>query len=84
MQQLKELIKLGNLRNFKLFARKYQSSKTVKMLWGKEVSEPYILCIKIFKFLEENFSETIRCIGLKFSEITEIVMPFQYSEFLFY
>ena len=27
-------------------------------------------------------SETIRCIGVKFSEITETVMLFQYSEFL--
>ena len=34
--------------------------------------------------LKENFSETIQYIGLKFSEITEIVMLFQYSEVLFY
>ena len=36
------------------------------------------------EFLEENFSETIRCIGLKFSKITKTVIPFQYSEFIFY
>ena len=35
-----------------------------------------------FRVLEENFSETILCIGLKFSEITETVMPFQYSVFI--
>ena len=35
-------------------------------------------------FLEEDFSETIQCIGLKVSEITETVMPFQDLEFLFH
>ena len=49
---------------------------------GKKVRA--INCLSNFEFLEENFSETIRCIGLKFSEITETVMPFQYSEFIFY
>ena len=43
----------------------------------------------ISRFVEEHettnfFSETIRCIGLKFSEMTETVTPFQYSEFIFY
>ena len=37
-----------------------------------------------FRVLRREFPETIRCIGLKFSEITETVMPFQYSEFLLY
>ena len=32
---------------------------------------------------KENFFETIQYIGLKFSEITEIGMLFQYSEILF-
>ena len=45
---------------------------------GKKVNKPYILC-KI-----STFFETIRYIGLKFSEITEIVMLFQYTEVLFY
>ena len=36
-----------------------------------------------FEFLGENFSETIRYIGLTFSEITEIVMTFQNSVILF-
>ena len=36
-----------------------------------------------FRVLKQNFSETIRYVGLKLSEITEIVMLFQYSEALF-
>ena len=48
MQKLKELIKLSNLCNFQLFAssiegKKYQTSKTVKLLAGKKVNELYIL-----------------------------------------
>ena len=39
----------------------------------------YILC-KVWGFFKEYFFESIRYIGLKFSEITEIVKPFQYSE----
>ena len=42
----------------------------------------YILC-KVWGFFKEYFFESIRYIGLKFSEITEIVKPFQYSEILF-
>ena len=80
MQKLKELIKLSNLCNFQLFTSGIKENirlkKTAKLLGGK--FEPY------FEFLEENFSETIRWIGLKFSEKTKTVMPFQYSEFLFY
>ena len=38
----------------------------------------------IWGFFKENFSETIWYIGLKFSEITEIAMLFQYSEISFY
>ena len=37
-----------------------------------------------FRVFEENFSETIWYIGLNFSEITDTVMPFQHSEFLFH
>ena len=46
----------------------------------KTLMSSYILC---FEFLEENFSETIGYIGLKFSETTEFVMTFQYSVMLF-
>ena len=35
------------------------------------------------EFFQNNFSETVRYIGLKFSEVTEIVMLFQYSEVYF-
>lgn len=45
----------------------------------KTLMSSYILC---FEFLEENFSETIGYIGLKFSETTEF-MTFQYSVILF-
>ena len=37
-----------------------------------------------FRVCKGNFSETIGYIGLKISEITEIVMLFQYSEISFY
>ena len=62
----------------KQYCRKYQPSKISKLLGSKKVNKPYILC-KISPFFE-----TIRYIGLKFSEITEIVMLFQYSQVLFY
>ena len=53
------------------------------MLGGKNVNEPYIRC-KRSSFLKENFSQTIPYIALKFSEINEIVILFQYSDILFY
>ena len=40
---------------------------------------PDILC-KFSTFSEIILSETIQYIGLKFSQITEIVMLFRYSE----
>ena len=58
----------------KQYWRKYLLSKTAKLLGGKKVNEPYI-----FLNLKENFSETIWYIEFNFSEITEIVMVFQYS-----
>ena len=62
----------------KQYCRKYQPSKISKLLGGKKVNKPYILC-KI-----STFFETIRYIGVKVSEITEIFMLFQHSEVLFY
>ena len=38
----------------------------------------------LWGFFKENFSETIRYIGLKFSDITKIVMLFQFSEISLY
>ena len=67
----------------KRYWRKYQPSKTAKLLSGKNVNKPYILCIKNVVFFKGNFSENIRYVGLKCSEITEIVILFQYSEGLF-
>ena len=88
MQKLKELIKLSNFCNFQLFKSNIEgniSHQKLRLcpLCGKKVNEPYIIC-KISSFLEDNFSETTQCIGLKFSKITETVMSFQYSGFLFF
>ena len=79
MQKLKELIKLSSLCNFQLFASNIEGNISYQKLRNCCVAKK-----KNLEFLEENFSETICCIGLKFSEITETVMPFQYSKFLFY
>ena len=86
MQKLKELIKLSNLCNFQLFASNIEGNISHQKLQNCCVAKKLMshTSLKNFKFLDENFSETIRCIGLKFSEITETVMPFQYSEFLLY
>ena len=43
-------------------------------VWQKSDSHTFSVKISL-EFLEEHFSETVRCIGLKFSEITETVMP---------
>ena len=67
---------------WKQYGRTYQPSKTAKLLCGKKVIEPYIF-LK-FRVFSREFLRTIRCSGLKFSEITETVILFQYSEFLFY
>ena len=86
MQKLKELIKLTNLLNFQLFASNIDgniSHQKLRNCWVAKVLTSHTFSVK-FRVLEENFSETIRSIGLKFLEITETVMPFQYSEFLFY
>ena len=56
--------------------RKYQPSKTAKLLGGKKLmSHTFFVKFQVFK---RNFSETIWYIGLKFSEIS--VMLFQFSE----
>ena len=82
MQKLKELIKLSNLCNFQLFASNIEGNISHQKLRNCWVAINRF-AVK-FRVLEENFSQTIRCIGLKFSEVTETIMPFQYSEFLFY
>ena len=86
MQKLKELIKLRNLVNFQLFASNIDGNichQKLRNCWVETKLMSHTFSVK-FRVLEENFSETILCIGLKFSEITETVMPFQYSERLFY
>ena len=87
MQKLKELIKLSNYCNFQLFACNIEGNISHQKLRNCCVAKKltsYTFSVKNFEFFEENFSETIRGIGLKFSEITETVMLFQYSEFSFY
>ena len=86
MQKLNELIKLSNLCNFQLFASNIEGNISHQKLRNCCVAEKLMsrtFSVK-FRFLEANFSETIRCIGLKFSETTETIMPFEYSEFLLY
>ena len=76
---------MSNLCNFQLFEailKEISAIKNCEIAGGKKINEPLTFSVKFRVFLEENFSEAVRCIGLKFSEITETVMPFQYSEFL--
>ena len=54
-----------------------------KLLGGKNVNEPInsLTFIVKFRVLKSNFSKTARYIGLKFPQITEIVLLFQRSCF---
>ena len=45
------------------------------MLGGKTVNE-FMHSLQILGFFKENFSETIRFLGLKFTEMTEVVFFF--------
>ena len=76
----KSLYNLSSLCKIQLFAinnKENSSNQKLRKNWAaKTVMSSYILC-KIWGFSKENFSESIRYIGLKFSEITEIVMLFQ-------
>ena len=81
MQKLKELIKLSN---FQLFASNIEgniSHQKLRNCWVAKKLMTHTFSVK-FRGFRREFSETIWCIGLKFSEITDTVMPFQYSEFL--
>ena len=83
MQKLKDLIKLSDLCNLSFFAIEGNNShQKLRNYWVAKDKAIYPL--KNFEFLEENFSETIRCIVIKFSAKTKTFMRFQYSEFLFY
>ena len=63
---------------------KYSSIEgAIYLTVGKNVNK-FINSLESFGFFKENFSITIRYIGLKFSEITRIVMLFKYSEIFFY
>ena len=73
---------MSNLCNFLLFASNNKGNgchrKFAKLPGGKNVNEPINSLFRVFK---SNFSKTARCIGLKFPEITEIVLLFQRSCF---
>ena len=85
MQKLKELIKLSDLCNFQRFASSIEGNISHQKLRNCWVAKKLMShTFPVFKFLEKNFSETIRCIVIKFLEKTKTFMPFQYSEFLFY
>ena len=74
MLKLRELIKLSNLNNFQLFASNIEGNISHQKLRNSCVAKnlmSHTFSIK-FRVLEKNFSETIRCIGLKFSEQTKI------------
>ena len=71
MLKLRELIKLSNLNNFQLFARNIEGNISHQTLRSSCVAKnlmSHTFSVK-FRVSEENFSETIRCIGLKCSEI---------------
>ena len=80
MQQLNDLIKLSNLRNFQLYTSNIEGNISYQKLRNCCVAKKLIVVFRR-EFLRNL---TIRCIGVKFSEITETIMPFQYSEVLFY
>ena len=62
--------------------KKISASKILRNCCVAKKLMSHTFSVKIsLEFLEEHFPETVRCIGLKFSAITETVMPFQYSEF---
>ena len=82
MQKLKELKKLSNLYNCQLFASNIEGNISHQKLQNCCVAKKLMSHTLSVKFPE--FLATIRCIDLKFSEITETVIPFQYSDFLFY
>ena len=70
MQKLKELIKLSNLWNIQLFASSLEGNIRHQKLRNCWVAKKFMSRTSPVKFLEENFSETIRRIGLKFLEKT--------------
>ena len=71
VQKLKELVDLSSFCNLQHFESLTKELQAIKNWISRE-------------FFKENLPETIRYMGLKVSDITEIDMLFQYSEVLFY
>ena len=67
---------------FRYSTVKYQLSKTVKLLGGKKVKEPYILLITNLWSFKGIFSATIKSIGLKCSEVIENFVISMFRDFI--
>ena len=86
MQKLKELIKFNNLCNFQLFASNIEGNISHQKLRNccvakKLMSHTFSVKFRVFR---REFLRNHSMYWTQFSEITDTVMPFQYSEFLFY
>ena len=86
MQKLKELIKLSNLCNFQLFGSNIEGNISHQKLRNycvakKLMSHAFSVKFRVFR---REFLRNHSMYWTQLSEITDTVMPFQYSEFLFY
>ena len=86
MQTLKELIKLYNLCNFQLFASNIEGNISDQKLRNccvakKLKSHTFSVKRRVFR---REFLRNHLVYWAEFSEITETVILFQYSEVLFY
>ena len=70
----------AGLSSLQSVTKKQQQLKTAKLSAGWQ----NVTFFASFKVFQREFTETIWYMWLKFSEITEIVMLFQYSEISFY
>ena len=86
MQKLKELIKLSSLCNFQLFATNIEGNMSHQKLRNCWVAKRLISHNSIVKFrlFRREFLRNHSVYWAQISEITKTVMPFQYSEFIFY
>jgi len=86
MLKLKELIKLSNLCNFQLFASSIEGNISHQKLRNCWVAKKLMSRTSPVKFgvFRREFLRNHSMNWTQFSEKTKTVMPFQYSEFLFY
>ena len=62
--------------------KEISATEYCEIAWWQKKLMSHTVFVKT-EFFKNNFSETVRYIGLKFSEITEIVMLFRCSEVYF-